>query len=210
MIPNKKILFLLTIYLTALFASNTLGLKLMPFLFDTHLSVSIFFFPIVFLLTDVIGEVYGREVSRMFVRMGLYATLFFTLANLLANLVPFEAGFYLTDAYIQVFGLSFRFALASLVAFAVGEYQDVFSFFYLKAKLNGRFFLLRSLLSNVWSQLLDSVIWFGIAYAGVMPVKEILLTLIPWWIFKVIAGAFYSPLTIPVIKFLKKDESLCA
>ncbi len=203
---NKKIFILLTIYLTALFASNTLGLKLMPFLFGTHLSVAIFFFPIVFLLTDVVGEVYGRETSKMFVRMGLYATLIFTLANLLANIVPFESGFYLENSYKEVFGLSLRFALASLVAFAIGEYQDVFSFFYLKTKLAGKFFLLRSFVSNVWSQFLDSVIWFSIAYVGVMPIKTIWLTLLPWWIFKVLAGVFYSPLTLPVIKYLKHDN----
>ena len=54
---NQKIAFALTLYLVSLIASNTLGIKLMPFLFGTHLSVAIFAFPIVFLMTDVIGEV---------------------------------------------------------------------------------------------------------------------------------------------------------
>lgn len=203
---NKKIYILLTVYLTALFASNTLGLKLMPFVFGTHLSVAIFFFPILFLLTDVVGEVYGRDVSKLFVRMGFIGTALFTVFNLIANIVPFEPGFYLEDSYKEVFGLSFRFALASLVAFWIGEYQDVFAFFYFKAKLKGRLFLLRSFLSNAWSQLIDSVIWFSIAYIGVMPLKTIILTMIPWWIFKVLAGVFYSPLTLPVIKYLKHDN----
>lgn len=204
---NKKIFILLTIYLTALFASNTLGLKLMPFLFGTHLSVAIFFFPIVFLLTDVVGEVYGRETSKLFVRMGLYSTIIFLVANLIVNTVPFVDGFYLEKSFIEVFGLSFRFSLASVVAFVIGEYQDVFSFFYLKTKLEGKFFLLRSFLSNVWSQFIDSIVWFGIAYIGVMPIKTIWLTLLPWWIFKVIAGVFYSPLALPLINFLKKHDS---
>lgn len=204
---NKKIFILLTLYLTALFASNTLGLKLMPFLFGTHLSVAIFFFPIVFLLTDVVGEVYGKETSRLFVRMGLYSTIIFLVANLIANFVPFEKGFYLEKSFGEVFGLSFRFSLASVVAFGIGEFQDVFSFFYLKTKLKGRLFLLRSFLSNVWSQFIDSVIWFSIAYIGILPLKTIWLTLLPWWLFKILAGVFYSPLTLPVIKFLKKDDN---
>jgi uncharacterized PurR-regulated membrane protein YhhQ (DUF165 family) len=67
---DKKLSIALTIYLTALLASNTLGVKLMPFVFGTHLSTAIFVFPLVFLMTDVIGEVYGKDWSRRFVRMG--------------------------------------------------------------------------------------------------------------------------------------------
>ena len=55
---DTKLIIALTLYIVSLFAANTLGLKTMPFLFGTHLSVSVFFFPFVFLMTDVIGEVY--------------------------------------------------------------------------------------------------------------------------------------------------------
>ncbi len=61
----KKILLALTIYLTSLFAANTLGLKIMPFIFGSHLSVAVFSFPIVFLMTDVIGEVYGKQIAKL-------------------------------------------------------------------------------------------------------------------------------------------------
>ena len=57
---NYKQFIALSIYLTALFAANTLGIKIMPLL-NGHISVAIFWFPIVFLMTDVIGEVYGKE-----------------------------------------------------------------------------------------------------------------------------------------------------
>ena len=67
---EKKIFIALSLYLTALIASNTLGIKLMPFLFGSHLSAAIFVFPIVFLMTDVIGEVFGKEMSKRFVKMG--------------------------------------------------------------------------------------------------------------------------------------------
>jgi len=205
---NTRIAIALTIYLTALIASNTLGIKLMPFIFGTHLSIAIFAFPIVFLMTDVIGEVYGKQTARLFVRMGLLTTVIFLLLNLLANIMPASKEFTLNSSYNQIFGLSFRFALASFAAFLVGEFQDVFAFFALRKMFHGRWFGIRSILSNLWSQLLDSVIWFSIAFAGVYSVKIIILTLIPWWLFKVGMGVLYLPFSYIGIKLLRRGEKI--
>ena len=76
-IAQKKILIALAVYLTSLFAANTLGLKIMPFLFGTHLSVAVFSFPIVFITTDVIGELYGKPVARFFVLSGIISIALF-------------------------------------------------------------------------------------------------------------------------------------
>ncbi|MFA6255046.1 MAG: queuosine precursor transporter [Patescibacteria group bacterium] len=204
---DKKIFIALTLYLTALFASNTLGIKLMPFIFGTHLSAAIFAFPIVFLMTDVIGEVYGKTLARLFVKMGFFSTLFFLGLNWLSNVMPASPDFFMLQSYNEIFGLSFRFALASLAAFVVGEYQDVFSFFFLKAKLGGKHFWLRSNLSNLWGQLIDSVIWSLIAFLGVYSLKMIVMIIIPWWLFKVGMGIIYTPLSYLGIRLLKGKSS---
>ena len=203
---DKKIFFALMVYLTCQFVSNTLGIKLMPFIWGTHLSTAIFAFPVVFLTTDVIGEVYGKPVAKMFVRMGILSLVIFLGFNLLSNIMPASPDFFMADSYNQIFGLSFRFTLASLVAFIIGEYQDVFSFFYLRAKFGGRYFWLRSNLSNLWGQFLDSAIWTGIAFAGVYPFKTILMIMIPWWLFKVVMGLVYTPLSYLGI-WLLQDNS---
>jgi len=54
----KKIVIALAVYLSSLFAANTLGLKIMPFILNTHLSVAVFSFPVIFLTTDVIGNLW--------------------------------------------------------------------------------------------------------------------------------------------------------
>jgi queuosine precursor transporter len=203
---NRPLLIALTLYLTALFASNTLGIKIMPFLFGTHLSTAIFVFPVVFLMTDVVGEVYGKPYARAFVRMGLYSIIFFLIFNLLSNVMPSSADFSMPDAYNQIFGLSMRFSFASLVAFIVGEYQDVFTFFFLRAKLGGRFFWLRSFLSNLWGQFLDTGIWYVIALAGVYPNATLIRLIIPWWLFKVAMGLLYTPLCYGGIWILQRTR----
>ena len=207
---HKKVIICLTLYISSLFAANTLGIKLMPFLFGTHLSVAVFCFPIVFLMTDVIGEVYGKKMAKNFVFAGILSILIFLIYSFISIIAPWaKAGLWAQDGYNLIFGLSVRFSLASLVAYAIGEYQDVISFFFFKKIIGEKMFWLRSNLSNVWSQLVDSAIFMFIAYLGVMPIKTILLIIIPWWIYKVFMGFLYTPFSYLGIYLLKgkKDEN---
>ena len=205
----KKILICLTLYITSLFAANTLGIKLMPFLFGTHLSVAVFCFPIVFIMTDVIGEVYGKKMAKNFVFAGILSILIFLLYSFVSMIVPWaQSGLWAHDSFNLIFGISARFSIASLVAYAIGEYQDVLSFFFFKKNIGAKYFWIRSNLSNLWSQLLDSTIFMFIAYLGVMPVKTIILIIIPWWIYKVFMGFLYTPLSYLAIRILRgKNEN---
>lgn len=200
----KKILICLTIYLTSLFASNTLGMKIMPFLFDSHLTVAIFTFPIVFLMTDVIGEVYGKSLSKWFVRCGLVGTVLFLAYSLLSLWLPWaEDGLWAKEGYDLIFGVSGRIGLASVVAFVIAEYQDVFTFFFVRGKIGEKLFWLRSFLSNLWSQLLDSIIFMTIAFAGIYPTKTLISIIVTLWLFKVAMGFLYTPLSYLGIYLLK-------
>lgn len=204
----KKILVCLTLYITSLFAANTLGIKLMPFLFGTHLSVAVFAFPIVFIMTDVIGEVYGKKMANNFVIAGVISILLFLFYSFISTAMPWaHSGLWVKDGYNQVFGLSARFSIASVVAFVVAEYQDVVSFFFFKKRIGEGKFWLRSNLSNVWSQFFDSAIFMLIAYVGILPFHTILLIIIPWWIYKVVMGFCYTPLSYLGIYFLKDKNA---
>src|SRR3989344_9383808 len=164
----KKLLIALAVYLTSLFAANTLGLKLMPFLFGSHLSVAVFSFPVVFLMTDAIGEVYGKRVAKIFVLAGFTSVALWTAYVFLSLALPWSADAdWVHKSYDTVFGMSGRIAIASLIAFIVAEYQDVISFFFFKNKFGTGNFWLRSNLSNLWSQFLDTVIFMVIAFAGI-------------------------------------------
>lgn len=204
----KKILVCLALYLTSLFAANTLGIKLMPFLFGTHLSVAVFSFPIVFIMTDIIGEVYGKRMAKNFVLAGIISILLFLLYSFLSAITPWSAdSAWAKEGYNQIFGLSARFSIASIVAFAVAEYQDVISFFFFKKRTKEKQFWLRSNLSNAWSQLLDTIIFMLIAFVGVYPLGTILSIIIPWWLFKVGMGFLYTPLSYAGIYLLRGKHS---
>jgi len=179
----------------------------MPFLFNTHLSVAIFSYPVIFLMTDVIGEVYGKKMANNFVLAGVISIILFLFYSVVSSIMPWSAdGLWVKDGYNQIFGLSVRFSIASLVAFVIAEYQDVFSFFYFKNKFGNKYFWLRSNLSNIWSQLLDSSIFMVIAYVGILPIEVIMLIIIPWWVYKVILGFLYTPLSYLGIYLLKEKK----
>ena len=201
---TKKILIALAVYLASLFAANTLGLKIAPFLFGLHVSVAVFSFPFVFLTTDVIGEIYGKKIAKLFVLCGILATAMFIAYSFISLALPWAAaGEWVHESYNTVFGISVRIAFASLVAFAVAQYQDVLSFFFFKATIGAKYFWLRSNLSNLWSQFLDTVLFMVIAFYGVYSTPALIRIIITWWLFKVAMGFLYTPLSYIGLKLLR-------
>lgn len=203
-----RLLVALAIYITSLIAANTLGLKLMPFLFGTHLSVAVFSFPVVFLMTDIVGEIYGKRVARQFVIAGFVSTLLWVSYMLVSDLMPWSKdALWVEKSYDTVFGVSIRISIASLLAFVIAEYQDVIAFFFFRRKFGAEHFWIRSNLSNIWSQFLDTVIFTLIAFVGIYPMSTLIGIIIPWWIYKVLMGFLYTPLSYVGLKLLKSKTS---
>ena len=91
-------------------------------------------FPVVFLMTDVVGELYGKKVAKFFVLAGIVSTLLWIAYSLISLSMPWaEKALWVKDSYETMLGVSIRIAIASVVAFAVAEYQDVLSFFFFNA-----------------------------------------------------------------------------
>lgn len=205
--PNR-LLVALAIYITSLIAANTLGLKLMPFFFGTHLSVAVFSFPLVFLTTDVVGELYGKRVARQFVIAGFASTALWLTYLFLSDIVPWSKdAAWVEKSYETVFGVSARISIASLLAFAIAEYQDVIAFFFFRKKLGENHFWIRSNLSNIWSQFLDTVIFTIVAFAGIYSWGTLIGIIIPWWLYKVLMGFLYTPLSYVGLKLLKPKDA---
>ncbi len=204
----RKLLIALGIYITALIAANTLGMKTLPFFWGQHISVGVFMFPVVFLMTDVIGEVYGKKIAKWFVVAGIISTALWIAYNFLALALPWsDTTHFAYGAYETVFGTSVRIAIASIIAFAIAEYQDVISFFFFKRTVTKGGFAVRSTLSNLWSQALDTILFMVIAFYGVMPNEMLISVIFTWWLFKVAMGVIYTPLAYVGIKLLKEKDA---
>ena len=139
---------------------------------------------------------------------GIISIVLFLFYSLISTIAPWaESGIWAKEGYNQIFGLSFRFSVASIVAFVIAEYQDVFSFFFLKNKLGDKYFWLRSNLSNIWSQFFDSAVFMFIAYFGILPIQTIFLIIIPWWAYKVFMGFLFTPLSYLGIRLLREENN---
>lgn len=155
-------------------------------------------------MTDVVGEVYGKRIAKLFVLAGFVSTALFVAYSFLSLALPWSRdGEWAKQGYNQIFGISVRVFIASLTAFLIAEYQDVLSFFFFREKLGVKFFWLRSLLSNLWSQFLDSTIFMVIAFAGVYSTHTLVSIIISWWLYKVAMGVAYTPLSYVGIYLLR-------
>ena len=157
-------------------------------------------------MTDIVGEIYGKKIAKLFVLAGAISIILFLVYSLVSVITPWaDQGLGLKSAYNQVFGLSARISIASVLAFIIAEYQDVISFFFFRKKTRGKYFWIYSNISNIWSQLLDTIVFMFVAFLGIYSIHTILLIIIPWWIFKVLMGFLYTPISYLGVYLLKKE-----
>lgn len=134
------------------------------------LPAAIIIYPFTFLFTDIIGELYGKEEADRTVWYGLLASVFAMFIIYAGMLLP-PASFMSKQqaAYEVLLGPNRRIVLASLLAYVCSQKHDVWAFHFWKRVTNGRHKWLRNNLSTMTSQLIDSVIFIGIAFWGVVP-----------------------------------------
>src|SRR5690242_20042385 len=131
MLNVKKFDLLTSLYIFCLVTSELMGSKTFTLVnlgnIKVSASVAIFLIPIVFTVNDIITEVYGKERTRSLIRSGLFTVFLVLVFTVLAtNLSPSDRFMTSESAYDEIFGKSTRIAAASLIAFAVAEFLDVF------------------------------------------------------------------------------------
>jgi len=125
--------------------------------------------PITFLITDVINEVYGPKVAKGVVTIGFTSmVLVLALTQIAVHLSP-SAVFQGQEAYATIFGAVPRLTLASMCAYVVSQYHDVWAFHFWRRKTDGKHLWIRNNASTIVSQILDTGIFIVIAFAGVVP-----------------------------------------
>ncbi len=160
------------------------------------MSVGIFFMPLLFLITDIVGEVYGRKEATLFVNYGTLMLVFlFLMMNLCIAVQPNET-WHLQTEYKTIFGSSLRMTLASLISFVVAQHLDVFLFDFWKNVTKGKHLWIRNNVSTITSQLLDTILFDFIAFWHINETytARFLFTLIlPYWLFKVVFALLDTP-----------------
>ena len=215
---ESKLFLLLGLYVGALYAANLIGGKLMPIGFgERGLSVSIVTFPFMFLITDIVGEVYGKKKAQKFVQVGLLALIILLIWQIFSVSVPaaapnpwYETTF--NPAYPVIFSLSISFTIASILAFFFGQYVDVFTYHFIKKKQKGKKMWLRNNVSTIVGQFIDTNIWVFIAFlpnlfAGTMEAMLLFSSIvIPYWLAKVVFAFLDTPLLYLGVRWLRGKQ----
>jgi uncharacterized integral membrane protein (TIGR00697 family) len=170
----------------------------------------VLFFPVSYILGDVLTEVYGYANARRVIWTGFVALLFMAVMAAVVVALPPAEGWPGQQAYEFVFGNSWRIVLASMTAFWVGEFANSFVLARLKVITAGRHLWLRTIGSTVVGQGLDSLIFYPLAFWGLAgwPVEQLWQVVLSQWAIKTGWEAILTPVTYAVVGFLKRRESV--
>lgn len=211
-LPRKetKFLILLCIFVACMGFIQVVSAKLWTFAGLT-ISGGIMAYWLTFPITDVIGEVYGRKRAFFVVWMGLLASVIVVGFSQIAIYLPPSPAYTDQAALESVLGAIPLIVLASMLAYICAQLHDVWAFAFWRSITGERHLWLRNNLSTMSSQLVDSLIFNGVAFylfaAERMPLSAFLSMTLGYWLFKVCIAIIDTPVVYLLVAWVKADET---
>jgi hypothetical protein len=208
-----SVLFMLfgTLFCVCLITANVLETKQLSF-GPINLTAGVIVFPVSYIINDVVCEVWGYQRTRMLIWMGFAMNFFFVVMGAIADWIPGAPYWHGDEGFHVIFGLAPRIALASFIAFITGSFINayVMSRMKLSARDSGAFkknFSARAILSTVFGELTDSIIFFPLALGGVIPWEEMPSLMISQVALKTLYEILVLPVTIRAVEYTKKRDN---
>ena len=210
--PLRVFDFVMTAFVTVLLLSNVIGAaKMATVSIAGHafrFGAGILFFPISYILGDVLTEVYGYARARRCIWAGFAALVFMAAMSFVVVALPPAADWTGQAAYETVFGQVPRIVGASIAAFWAGEFANSFVLARMKLLTRGRYLWTRTIGSTVVGQAIDSAIFYPLAFLGVWTPAGVATVMVTNFALKVAWEALLTPLTYAVVGWLKRHEGL--
>ena len=193
------------LFCVCLIAANLLETKVIE-VCGLSLTCGLLVFPISYIINDCIAEVWGFEKARIIIWSGFAMNFFVVALGLIAVQLP-AAPFWEGEAHFNfVFGMAPRIVVGSLLAFLVGSFLNAYVMSKMKLRNQGRYFSLRAIASTLVGETADSLIFFPIAFWGLIGVKELAGMMAAQIVLKSLYEVLVLPLTIRVVKAVKRME----
>ncbi|VVS96959.1 queuosine precursor transporter [Erythrobacter sp. EC-HK427] len=170
----------------------------------------VLFFPISYIIGDVLTEVYGYANARRVIWTGFVALIFMAFMAWVVVALPPAEGWPGQEAYEFVFGNSWRIVLASIVAFWAGEFANSIVMAKMKIWTKGKMLWSRTIGSTFVGQGIDSLIFYPLAFYGLAgwPIEQLWQVVLSQWLIKTGWEALLTPVTYQVVGFLKRREGV--
>ena len=193
---------LATLFVTCLITANIITVKLVS-VWGWIVPAGIIAYPLTFLFTDVITELYGRKIASRIIWLGFGASILMVILVWGGKLLPSSAYWEGQAAYESVLGMVPRIVLASMIAYLVSQHHDIFAFSFWRRKTKARFLWLRNNASTMVSQALDTGLFITIAFWGTVPSSVLVNMLLIQYVIKLGIAALDTPFCYLMVYFLK-------
>jgi len=211
--PLRYFDYVMAAFVTVLLLSNVIGAGKvavvdLPGLEPWPFGAGILFFPISYVIGDVLTEVYGYARARRCIWAGFSALLFMAFMAWVVVALPPSENWTGQAAYEAVFGQVPRIVFASIIAFWAGEFVNSYVLARMKIWTKGRHLWSRTIGSTVVGQGIDSLIFYPLAFYGVWDNQDLFWVLLTQWALKVGWEAVLTPVTYAAVSWLKRREGV--
>jgi len=201
-----KFLGVLTaLYITFQLVSDVSAGKIISLL-GFPVSVTVIFFPVTYILSDVLTEVYGYARARSVIWVVLLCSILAGISYQIVTVIPPAVFFKSNDSYIQVLGQIPRILVGGWIAVFCGEICNSYVLARLKIICNGRWLWIRTISSTIVGQFVNTLMFYIISLSGILPFDQLYRAILTGWVIKTVVEILFTPLTYLVISFLKKSE----
>ena len=194
-----------TLFCVCLITANVLETKQLSMgLFS--ITGGLIVFPISYIINDCVCEVWGYGKARLLIWLGFAMNFLFVAFGALCDVLPAAPYWHNEEGFHAIFGLAPRIALASFLAFLVGSFVNAYVMSRMKISSGGKNFSARAIMSTVYGETADSIIFFPLALGGVVPTNELPVLIISQVVLRTLYEIVILPVTIRVVKATKRHE----
>ena len=204
---SRTFLVIAVIYVTCLLLSNLIAGKMWAVTGSITLPAAVILFPITYIFGDIFTEVYGFKKARTVIWLGFGCSFFAVAVYLITIALPHPGFWENQEAYAAVLGTTPRVAAASFIGYLFGEFSNSVVLSKLKVATKGRKLWIRTILSTLVGEGLDSVIFVTISFLGTMDNATVMSMILYQYLFKVGYEVLFTPLTYAIVNRLKKAEA---
>ena len=207
--------FVMVAFVVILLCSNFIGAAKqaqidLPVIGAVTFGAGVLFFPISYVFGDILTEVYGYGRDRRVVWAGFAALIFASvMAFIVISLPPNPSGWMKTyqPALETVFGNSFRIVAGSIIAFWCGSFVNAYVLAKMKIWTEGRHLWARTIGSTLVGELIDSVLFYSIAFYGIWATGDLMKVIAAQYVLKTSWEVLMTPVTYNIVNFLKRAEN---
>ncbi len=206
---QKLYIFLSSIFCSIVISGNLIFQKFVKidlFYFELNLSAGVIFYPFIFLISDFVTEIYGANYSRLISRCAMFCSILIILLLKIADFFQSSSWSRVDDeTFLLVFGVYDISVIISIIAAYLGQVSNIFIYNYLKKIHHGNYIWIRSNISTLFGQALDSfVIVSGLVLFVIIPVSQMSDVIVSSLIFKIITTLVAAPILYLMIYIYNK------